>query len=141
MSGVKIGSLIKLYTILLLNESPKHGYDLMKELEEKLGRRVSPSQIYPFLRTLEKNRLIKVKKKETRDKKIYSLTTKGKRFVDKILSRFGELIEIAIEPKLKVCAHCGCKVYEGGYKETMNDVELVFCCRYCAESFKMIKKL
>lgn len=57
---VKIGSLVKLYTILLLSEEHKHGYDLMKELEEKLGRKISTSQVYPFLNILEKNKLISV---------------------------------------------------------------------------------
>jgi DNA-binding MarR family transcriptional regulator len=108
----------------------------MKELEEKLGRKVSTSQVYPFLQTLENNKLIKVEKKEARDKKIYSLTKEGKNFVDSILSRFGDLIHVAIEPRLSVCAHCGCKVYEGGYKEKIGKKELIFCCKYCAESFK-----
>ncbi len=136
MGKIKIGSLVKFYTLLLLNESSKHGYELMKELREKLGKNISPSQVYPFLNLLQKNKLIKVEKTGSREKKIYSLTSEGRRFVSGLISRFGELIEIAIEPKLKVCAHCGCKVYEGGYRERIGKKELVFCCRYCANSFK-----
>ena len=140
MKKIKVGSLIKFYTILLLNESPKHGYELMKELEEKLGRKVSTSQVYPFLQTLEKNGLIKIEKKGRREKKIYSLTREGRHFVDSILSRFGDLIHVAIEPKLSICAHCGCKVYEGGHREVIRGRELTFCCKYCAESFKRARR-
>lgn len=133
---VKIGSLVKFYTILLLSEGPKYGYELMKELEEKLERKISASQVYPFLNILEKNSLVKVEETGERDKKVYKLTKKGKKFVDNFLQRFGDLLHIAIEPKLTTCAHCGCKVYEGGHKEKIDGRELTFCCHHCANSYK-----
>ena len=133
---VKIRSLVKFYTILLLKEEPKHGYDLMKELEEKLGRKISTSQVYPFLNILEKNKLIKVEEIKEREKKIYKLTKNGEKFVNNFLQRFGDLLHIAIEPKLTTCTHCGCKVYGGGYKEKIGKKQLTFCCCHCAKSFK-----
>ncbi len=133
---IKIESLVKFYTVLLLSDRPKHGYELMKELKEKLNRNIGASQVYPFLNVLAKNRLIAVKKLGTREKKVYMLTKEGKKFVDSILGRFGDLLHIAIEPKLTTCAHCGCKVYEGGHKEKINGKELKFCCHHCAMSFK-----
>ena len=36
---VKIGSLVKFYALLLLSEGPKHGYTLMKELENRFGKK------------------------------------------------------------------------------------------------------
>ncbi|HLD42577.1 MAG TPA: PadR family transcriptional regulator [Candidatus Nanoarchaeia archaeon] len=138
---VKIGSLVKFYTILLLSEEPKHGYDLMKELEETLGRKISTSQVYPFLKLLEKNRLIKIEEIGEREKKIYQLTKNGKKFVNVFLQRFGDLIDIAVEPKLTTCAHCSCKVYEGGHAEQMKGNLLKFCCMHCASAYKnMLKK-
>jgi DNA-binding PadR family transcriptional regulator len=134
--AIRIGSIVKLYTILLLSEHPKHGYELMRELQERLGRKVSPSQVYPFLNTLERHGIIKVEKRGKRDKKVYCLTKKGRKFVARTLTRFGELVELAIEPKLKVCAHCGCKVYEGAHIEKIGNHMLTFCCHHCAESFK-----
>jgi len=133
---VKIGSLVKFYTILLLSDGPRHGYDLMKELGEKLGKEVSASQVYPFLKVLEKSRLIKVKKVGDREKKVYKITDAGKRFVNSFIGRFGNLMHIAIEPKLSKCAHCACQVYEGGHKEKMHGRLLTFCCKHCAKSFK-----
>lgn len=134
---VKIGSLVKFYTILLLSDGSRHGYDLMKELEEKLGKKVSASQVYPFLRILEKNRVIKVEKVGDREKKIYKITDNGKRFVNSFVGRFGNLMHIAIEPKLSQCAHCACQVYEGGHKEKIHGKLIAFCCKHCAKSFKM----
>lgn len=133
---VKIGSLVKFYIVLLLKEGPKHGYDLMKELEKKLGSNISASQVYPFLNTLKKNKLVRVEETGSRDRKTYKLTSKGEKFVEKILGRFGDLIDIAVEPRLSVCAHCGCKVYEGGHQEKINGKELNFCCHHCARSYK-----
>jgi DNA-binding PadR family transcriptional regulator len=133
---VKIGSLVKFYTILLLREGPKHGYDLMKGLEERLDTKISTSQVYPFLSILEKNGLIRISKFGEREKKFYDLTKKGKHFVNGFLQRSGDLLYIAVEPKLTTCAHCGCRVYEGGYMEKIGKRELAFCCQYCADSLK-----
>ena len=134
--AVKVTNLVKLYIVLLLKEGPKHGYELIKELEEHLERRISASQIYPFLNELKKNKFIKVKEREERDKKVYYLTAPGKKFVKNILVRFGDLIDIAVTPKLTKCAHCGCEVYKGGHKETIEKKRLIFCCKHCAASFK-----
>ncbi len=41
---------------------------------------------------------------------------------------------------LMVCAHCGCKVYEGGHKEEIEGKDLMFCCHHCAHSFLREKK-
>ncbi len=136
MAEVKITNMAKFCTLYLLSSGPKYGYELMKELSEKLGRKISASNIYPFLDTLIKNRLIKVQKTGKREKKTYVLTQEGKKFTRNIFNRFGDLIDIAIEPKLTTCAHCSCKVYEGGYTEKIRGRELKFCCMHCASSYK-----
>ena len=136
MAEVKVTNMVKFCTLYLLSTGPKHGYDLMKELEEKLGRRISASNIYPFLDILIKSRLIKVQKTGKREKKTYVLTQEGKKFTKIMFNRFGDLVDIAIEPKLTTCAHCSCKVYEGGYTEKIKSKELKFCCMHCANSYK-----
>lgn len=133
---LKVTNIVKLYTILLLYEGPKHGYAIIMSVGEKLGRRISPGQIYPFLKKLEEYKYVEHKGAEEREKKVYSLTEKGKEFVNSMLSRFGSLIDIAIEPRLKVCAHCGCKLYSGGHKERIGKKEIMFCCMHCAASYK-----
>ena len=136
MAGVKVNNMIKFCTLYLLATGPKHGYELMKELEDKLGRKVSASNVYPFLDILIKNKLIKIKKTGKREKKTYILTDYGRKFPKGMFNRFGDLIDIAIEPKLTACAHCSCKVYEGGHSEKIKGKKLKFCCMHCAGSYK-----
>jgi len=69
-------------------------------------------------------------------KKVFELTEEGKEFSEQLFKRFSELISVALEPSLEVCAHCGCKVYEGGHRETIKGKELMFCCCHCAASYK-----
>ncbi|MDO8537591.1 MAG: PadR family transcriptional regulator [archaeon] len=140
MTEVKITNLVKFYAVLLLLEKPRHGYELIKEIGQRMEKKVSAGQIYPFLSLLEKNKLIKFKATGERDKHVFSLTPKGKTFSQKMLSRFGSLIELSLQPRISVCAHCACKVLEGGHKEKIKGKETTFCCCHCAESFKKTHK-
>lgn len=136
MYKIKITNLVKFYTLLLLASGQKHGYELIKELEQKLDRKISTANVYPFLETLKKDSLIKVTLKGQREKKVYILTSKGRDFTNKMFERFGDLIQIAIKPKLTACAHCNCMVYEGGHEEKIKNKNLKFCCMHCANSYK-----
>lgn len=136
MRDIKVTNLIKFYAILSLLEAPSHGYELIKKIGEKLGRPVSAGQIYPFLKALKRRGLIEVRASGAREKKKYALTSEGRDFARRLLERFGGLVDIAVKPHLKVCTHCGCKVYEGGYIEVIKGRKLVFCCCHCAASYK-----
>lgn len=135
MADIKINNMLKFYTLLLLTTGPKHGYELIKELEEKLERKISTSNVYPFLDSLRKNKIVKFDRIEKRDKKIYHLTAKGKAFTRHMFSKFGDLINIAIEPKISACP-CGCKIYSGGHAEKINGKTMKFCCSHCANDYK-----
>ncbi len=132
MGEVKVTNLVKLYAMLLLRKRPMHGYELIRELEGCLSRDVSASQVYPFLNVLQKNMLIRLRKSGKRDKKQYGLTAEGFRFSQNLINRFAELVETRVNPKAVACAHCGCKIAEGGHKER----SLTFCCRMCAASYR-----
>jgi hypothetical protein len=71
-----------------------------------------------------------------KERKIYKLTEEGMTLTNRLFKRFSNLVSVAIEPSLDVCAHCGCKIYEGGHREVIDGEELVFCCVHCAGSFK-----
>lgn len=135
MEKIKISNLTKFYTILLLQEKQMAGYELMKEISLRLGSKVSPGEMYPFLATLQKNKLVRVANKGGREKISYVLSEKGKLFATQMLGRFGGLIEIALKPHITVCTHCGCKVFEGGVVEKINGKKLKFCCMHCASSY------
>jgi DNA-binding PadR family transcriptional regulator len=136
MAEIKVTNLVKFYAICLLHDGPKHGYEIIKETGSKLDKSISPGQIYPFLKQLEEKGYIKSGKRGERDKNVYRMTNSGKLFANKMMKRFGDLIDIAIEPRLTVCAHCGCEIYKGGHKEKIRKKELAFCCCHCAESYK-----
>ncbi len=126
---MRIRSLLKFNTLLLLKKGPIHGYELMKALEKELGK-VSTSQVYPFLNELERQGFVTVKEVGGREKKIYELTDEGSAFVNDLLSRFEELVEIAVSDKLRSCSYCGCVLYESG----VNVGGKWFCCENCAKA-------
>jgi DNA-binding PadR family transcriptional regulator len=72
---------VRLVILSLLDEAPSHGYQLMKDLGERLGDlyRSSAGTIYPALKQLEKERLIECRMKEGRN--VYRLTKEGRKVV------------------------------------------------------------
>jgi DNA-binding PadR family transcriptional regulator len=71
-----------------LLEKPMHGYEIISHLEAKSHGMWRPSagSIYPNLQLLEEQELI-VSKSDS-DKKIYSLTGKGREEAEKVHNRF-----------------------------------------------------
>jgi DNA-binding PadR family transcriptional regulator len=132
----------RVYILTILHEGPVHGYQIINKFKKVIGKEVSPSLVYPFLKQLEQKKLVfhKLKPVGAKKKKVFELTEEGKEFSEQLFKRFSELISVALEPSLETCAHCGCKVYEGGYSERIKDRELTFCCVHCAASYKQTLK-
>jgi len=128
----------RFYILTLLYEGPSHGYSIIDRFKKRIGKEISPSLVYPFLQQLEERGLVKhtVRTVGEKEKKVFELTKEGKELCKRLFKRFAGLISIAIEPSLEICAHCGCKVYEGGYREVVNGKETTFCCPHCANSYK-----
>jgi len=71
------------YVILkLLRDKPRHGYEVMKELEERMHGCYSPSPgtVYPTLQWLEDEGLVVAR--EVEGKKVYEITDTGRKFLD-----------------------------------------------------------
>ncbi|HEX9861783.1 MAG TPA: PadR family transcriptional regulator [Candidatus Bathyarchaeia archaeon] len=131
----------RFYILTILYEGPAHGYQILSRFKKRVKKKVSPSLVYPFLQQLEEKGLVKHTVKPVgpvgeKEKKVFELTRKGRELCTGLFKRFAELVSIAIEPSLDVCAHCGCKVYEGAYRETIDGKETAFCCMHCARSYK-----
>jgi DNA-binding PadR family transcriptional regulator len=137
-----ISDFSRFYILTILYEGPAHGYSIISQFKKRVKKEVSPSLVYPFLTQLEEKGLVKHSLKPTGDKvkKVFELTEKGRELCTGLFKRFAELVTIAIEPSLDICAHCGCKVYEGAYHEVINGKETAFCCMHCAASYKECKK-
>src|ERR1700679_2081736 len=73
---------LQLLILALLEEKPRHGYELIKELEERSGGFYSPSPgvIYPALTYLEEIGFASVEISGT--KKLYNITTEGRQHLD-----------------------------------------------------------
>jgi len=133
----------RFYILTILYEGPAHGYSIISRFKKRVGKDVSPSLVYPFLQQLEEKGLVKhtIKPVGEKEKKVFELTNEGKELATGLFKRFADLVSVAIEPSLYVCAHCGCKVYEGGYREVIDGKETTFCCMHCAHSYKEERKL
>ncbi|WP_374652526.1 PadR family transcriptional regulator [Dongia sp.] len=71
------------YVVLqMIAEKPRHGYEVIKAIEEKLGGAYSPSPgvIYPTLTLLEETGYATVSEAEG-NKKLYAITDAGKAFL------------------------------------------------------------
>lgn len=89
------------YVILqLLDEKPRHGYDIIKELEERSKGAYSPSPgtVYPTLTMLEEMGYARAT--EDGGKKVYEITAEGKKYleensstVESIFERISEAVE------------------------------------------------
>ncbi|AFY31549.1 PadR family transcriptional regulator [Calothrix sp. PCC 7507] len=69
---------IKFILLELLSEHPSHGYDLIKEMENRYGgfRRLSPGSVYPTLQMLEEGGYLK--SSQEGGKRVYTITDEGR---------------------------------------------------------------
>ena len=89
------------YVILkLLRDKPRHGYEVMKELEERMHGCYTPSPgtVYPTLQWLDDEGLVVAR--DVAGKKVYEITDTGRAFldehkdiVDDIFDRVSETVE------------------------------------------------
>ena len=95
---------LRLYLLKLLDESPRHGYELIQALSDRFGGTYSPSAgtIYPRLAKLEEEGL--VSKSSDGRKTVYSITDAGRA---ELLARGEELgrVESELTESVRRLAH------------------------------------
>jgi DNA-binding PadR family transcriptional regulator len=130
--------MIRSSIVLLLSEKPLHGYGIMKEVQDRIDRPVNPSLLYPFLKQLEENGLVKSTSSPVgkKTKTVYELTDIGSELATRIYKRIASMVSTAITPDTSKCFHCDCKIYEGGYYEIIGEKVKTFCCIHCAQAYK-----
>ncbi|WUH97129.1 PadR family transcriptional regulator [Spirillospora sp. NBC_00431] len=84
---------LRLYLLKLLEESPRHGYEVIRLLQDRFLGVYSPSPgtIYPRLARLESEGL--VTHEVVKGKKVYSLTDKGREELERRMDELAELEE------------------------------------------------
>jgi DNA-binding PadR family transcriptional regulator len=82
---------LRLYLLKLLEESPRHGYEVIRLLQDRFLGVYSPSPgtIYPRLARLEEEGL--VTHEVVKGKKVYSVTDKGRAEVERRMDELAEL--------------------------------------------------
>ena len=84
-SGKQRG-LLAIYMLNSLKRKPKTGYDMLAEIKEKTEGTWIPSKgtIYPLLKQLKEEGLIRVKSTGKRSKNIFEITNEGKKVLSNI---------------------------------------------------------
>jgi DNA-binding PadR family transcriptional regulator len=84
---------LRLYLLKLLEESPRHGYEVIRLLQDRFLGVYSPSPgtIYPRLARLESEGL--VTHEVIKGKKVYSLTDKGREELERRMDELADLEE------------------------------------------------
>jgi DNA-binding PadR family transcriptional regulator len=90
---------LRLYLLKLLDEAPRHGYEVIRQLEERFQGLYAPSAgtVYPRLAKLEKEGLVTHTTEGGR--KVYSLTDSGRA---ELASRQEELLDLEQEIRASV---------------------------------------
>ncbi|MEW5897017.1 MAG: PadR family transcriptional regulator [Nanoarchaeota archaeon] len=72
-----------IYVLYSIKRNPKTGYEILSEIRQKCGDKWSPSKgsIYPLLKQLEKENLIRIKNVGLRSKNVFEISPKGKKFL------------------------------------------------------------
>lgn len=72
---------IKFHLLEILKEGPRHGYEIMSELEKRSGGyRPSPGSVYPTLQMLEEGGFLTSEQLE--GKKVYTITEEGLKMLE-----------------------------------------------------------
>ncbi|MFX1237730.1 MAG: helix-turn-helix transcriptional regulator [Promethearchaeota archaeon] len=137
-SKIQVKTLTKFFILTLLKSKESvTGYHILKRLEKDFEKTTSPTHVYDFLKSLESEGFVKrVPNPKSKRGKGFKLTPSGMEFVDRIFSRFENLIDVAIQSKLKICSSCGVKLYDEYHVENMGGKAMNFCCRHCAKAYK-----
>jgi DNA-binding PadR family transcriptional regulator len=86
---------IRVAVLILLNNKPSHGYELMKEIKDRTKGFYTPTPggVYPILRDLERTGYIKGEwhRQKNRNIKTYGITEKGKIILRNAIVRQSEI--------------------------------------------------
>ena len=84
---------VKFVILRLLKEKPRHGYEVMKALEEKMGGWYTPSAgtVYPTLQMLEDQGYVRAS--DDAGKKVYEITPEGERYLEAHRDVLDEIVD------------------------------------------------
>jgi PadR family transcriptional regulator, regulatory protein PadR len=77
-----VKSFLDLFILDLLDTSPKHGYEIMRELKTRTGTSIGAGTLYPLLYELEERKLVagEWNSPNRRSRRVYKITEYGTRY-------------------------------------------------------------
>jgi DNA-binding PadR family transcriptional regulator len=114
-----ISDFARFYILTILYEGPTHGYGIIRKFKSRVGKKISPGLVYPFLQRLEERGLASQNSEMVgeKERKVHYLTEDGTALCNRLFQRFANLVSV------------------GGHRQAVNREELVFCCSHCAASY------
>lgn len=84
---------LKMILMKKISEKPTHGYEIIRQIQEKSGGRWTPSpgSIYPALEYLESKGYIA--SEEVERKKVYTITPKGTQMIEQMRKKREEMVK------------------------------------------------
>jgi len=84
-----------LHVLHLLQEDDRHGYEISQELDQRTQTQINPGSLYPLLYELEEEGLIfgRWEDPTQRNRRIYSITEKGKMYRQDSLRNIERLLQ------------------------------------------------
>ena len=118
MTNVFSHGRLRLYLLKLLADSPRHGYELIRLLEDQFMGLYAPSAgtIYPRLARLEAEGLVTYSQQGGR--KVYSITPAGR---EELARRSGDLAEL--ETEIRDSVRCMAEDIRAAVRGTARDVK------------------
>ncbi len=90
------------YLLLSLAIKSRHGYEIMKQVEQDSGRKVllGPGTLYGSIKRVLQSKLIEEVAGDNPRRKYYTLTEKGRKSLSSELQRYNDAVELAKRKKL-----------------------------------------
>lgn len=85
------------YILLSLAIKSRHGYEIMKQVEQDSGRKVilGPGTLYGSIKRMLQSRLIEEVAGDNPRRKYYTLTESGRKSLSSELQRYNDAVELA----------------------------------------------
>ena len=119
---------LKFVVLNLLAEKPRHGYEIIRELEDRFGGAYSPSPgtVYPTLSLLEDLGYARATPEEGSSKKVFEITDEGRKYleenrgtVDDIFSRVDDMGSFMFGPAMAVLGRSFGNLGRAGFRAAM----------------------
>ncbi len=90
------------YILLSLAIKSRHGYEIMKQVEQDSGRKVllGPGTLYGAIKRMRQSELIEEVAGDNPRRKYYELTERGRRALSAELERYNDAVDLAKQQNL-----------------------------------------